>query len=69
MVLLTTCLRPKATPARLLEEAYDRFALIAERSKNENVVAEAQRLSAEMIARLALAAGTRGNALFEAGRG
>src|SRR6185437_6986993 len=45
---------------RLLEDAFDRFALIVERS-NEDVVAEAQRLSAYAVARLALAGGARRN--------
>ena len=49
---------------RLLEDAFDRFALIAERSKDEKVVAEAQRLSADIIARLAMAGGARRNALL-----
>ncbi len=62
-------LRNAADGLRLLEEAFDRFALIGERSKDEKVVAEAQRLSGEMIARLALAGGTRSNTLFQAGRG
>jgi rubrerythrin len=61
-------LRNAADGLRLLEEAFDRFALIGERSKDEKVVAEAQRLSAAMIARLALAAGTRGNSLFQGNR-
>ena len=38
-----------------------------ERSQDEEVVAEAQRLSAKTIARLALSGGARGNALFVAG--
>ncbi len=61
-------LRSAADGLRLLEDAFDRFALIGERSKDEEVVAEAQRLSAEMIARLALAGGARENSLFQAGR-
>ncbi len=62
-------LRNAADGLRVLEEAFDRFALIGERSKDERVVAEAQRLSGAMIARLALAGGARGNTLFQAGRG
>lgn len=61
-------LRSAADGLRLLEDAFDRFALIGERSKDEKVVAEAQRLSGEIIARLALAGGTRGNTLFQVGR-
>lgn len=51
---------------RLLEQGFDRFALIAERSHDEGVVAEAQRLAGEMIARLARAGGARNNALLGA---
>jgi len=40
---------------RLIEECFDRLALIGERAKDEPVVAEAQRLAAQMVARLALA--------------
>ena len=61
-------LRNAADGLRLLEEAFDRFALIGERSKDENVVAEAQRFSGEMIARIALVGGTRGNTLLQAGQ-
>jgi rubrerythrin len=53
---------------RLLEDAFDRFALIVERSKDEKVVAEAQRLSAAVIGRLALAGGARRNTLLPADR-
>ena len=60
--------RNAADGLRLLEEVFDRFALIGERSKNEQVVAEAQRLSADIIARLALAGGSRSNALMPADR-
>ena len=48
-------LRSAADGLRLLEEAFDRFALISERSNDEDVVAEAQRLAGETVARLALA--------------
>src|SRR5208337_2250725 len=41
-------LRNAADGLRVLEEAFDRFALIGERSKDERVVAEAQRLSGAM---------------------
>lgn len=57
-------LRGAADGLRLLEEAFDRLALIGERSNNEDVVAEAQRLAGEAVARLALAGGARGNALL-----
>ncbi len=59
-------LRSAADGLRLLEEAFDRLALIGERSNNEDVVAEAQRLAGETVARLALAGGARGNALLGA---
>jgi rubrerythrin len=39
---------------RLVEETFDRLALIAERAKEERVVTEAQRLAEGSIARLAL---------------
>ena len=57
-------LRSAADGLRLLEEAFDRLALIGERSNNEDVVAEAQRLAGETIARLALAGGARSNTLL-----
>jgi rubrerythrin len=57
-------LRSAADGLRLLEEAFDRFALIGERSNNEDVVAEAQRLASETVARLALAGGARSNTLL-----
>jgi rubrerythrin len=47
---------------RWLEAAFDRYALISERSKDEDVVAEAQRLAGAMVARLALAGGARRDA-------
>jgi rubrerythrin len=50
--------RPLSSPAeglRLIEEHFDRLALIGERAKDELVVAEAQRLAERMVARLALA--------------
>jgi hypothetical protein len=61
-------LRNAADGRHLLEEAFDRFALIGERLKDEEVVAEEQRFSATMIARLALSGRARGNALLEVGR-
>jgi rubrerythrin len=57
-------LRSVVDGLRLLEEAFDRFALIGERSKDERIVAEAQRLETEIVARLALAGGARGNTLL-----
>jgi rubrerythrin len=57
-------LRSAADGLRLLEEEFDRFALIGERSDNEDVVAEAQRLAGESVARLALAGGARSNTLL-----
>ena len=49
---------------RLLEQGFDRYALIAEQSHDESVVAEAQRRASEMVARLARAGGARNNALL-----
>ncbi|HLW91802.1 MAG TPA: ferritin family protein [Roseiarcus sp.] len=56
-------LRDAADGLRLLEERFDRFALIGERSDDEDVVGEAQRLAGEIVARLAQAGGARGNSL------
>ncbi len=47
-------LRGAADGLRLVEAAFDRYALIAERAKDELVVAEAQRLAGEIVVRLAL---------------
>jgi rubrerythrin len=58
-------LRNAADGLRLLEERFDRFAFIGERSADENVVAEAQRLAGEIVGRLALAGGARGNSLLK----
>ena len=49
---------------RLLEAGFDRFALIAERAREERVVAEAQRLAGEMVRLLAMAGGARKNSLL-----
>ena len=49
---------------RLLEAAFDRYALIGERASGESVLIEAQRLAAEIVTRLALTDGARRNALF-----
>jgi rubrerythrin len=62
-------LRNAADGLRILEDAFDRFALIVERSKDEKVVAEAQRLSADVVARLALAGGALRNDLPPPERG
>ncbi|MDR3496321.1 MAG: ferritin family protein [Ancalomicrobiaceae bacterium] len=48
----------------LIEAGFERFSLIAERSGNEGVVAEAQRLAEVMVDRLARAGGIRRNALI-----
>lgn len=60
-------LRSAADGLRLLEEAFDRCASIGEKSNDERVVAEAQRLAGERIARLALAGGARSNTLLGVG--
>ncbi len=59
-------LRSAADGLRLLEEGFDRYALIGDRAGDERVVAEAQRLAGEMVARLALAGGARSNTLLGA---
>jgi rubrerythrin len=53
---------------RLLEEVFDRYADIAERSKNENVVQEAQILAERAVRRLSLVHGSQANSLLEGGR-
>jgi rubrerythrin len=50
---------------RLLEEAFDRYADIAERSKNEAVVQAAQRRAGQAVHRLTLARGSYANALAD----
>ena len=62
--MATPKLRSAADGLRLLEEGFDRYALIGEKSDDERVVAEAQRLASEMVARLALAGGARSNTLL-----
>ena len=52
--VVTTALRTPAEGLRLLEDRFERYARIGERSDDEEVVREAQRLAAEMIERLAL---------------
>jgi rubrerythrin len=59
-------LRGAADGLRILEEGFDRYALIGERADDEHVVAEAQRLAGEMVARLSLAGGARSNTLLNA---
>jgi len=49
---------------RLLEEYFDRYALIAERAQDETVMAEAQRLADQTVSRLASVGGARNNALL-----
>jgi rubrerythrin len=60
-------LRSAVDGLRLLEEGFDRYALISERSGDEQVVAESQRLAGEMVSRLALAGGARSNTLLGKG--
>ena len=62
-------LRSAADGLRLLEESFDRYAMIGERADDERVVAEAQRLASEIVGRLALAGGARSNTLLGAGAG
>ncbi len=63
----TLPLRSAADGLRLLEEGFDRYALISEKSGDEQVVAESQRLAGEMVSRLALAGGARSNTLLGIG--
>ncbi|MCI4677421.1 ferritin family protein [Rhodoblastus acidophilus] len=60
----TRTLRGAADGLRALEESFDRYASIAERAKDEKVVAEAQKLAGRIVARLALAGGARRNTLL-----
>lgn len=60
----TAKLRGAADGLRLLEEIFDRYALIAERANDETLLAEAQRLANRAIARLASVGGTRSNSLL-----
>ena len=57
-------LRGAVDGLRTLEECFDRYASIAEHASDEAVVAEAQKLAGQIVARLALAGGARSNALF-----
>lgn len=56
--------RGVADGLRLIEQAFDRYAFIAERANDELVVSEAQRLAAETVTRLALTGGARHNTLL-----
>ncbi len=62
-------LRSAREGLRLLEESFDRYAMIAERTDDEIIVAEAQRLASQMVSRLASTGGARGNSLLESGHG
>ncbi|MDR3530058.1 MAG: ferritin family protein [Rhodopila sp.] len=57
----TPVLRDAVDGLRLVEAAFDRYALIGERANNELVLIEAQRLAGEIVARLALTGGGRRN--------
>lgn len=61
-------IRTVADGARLLEETFDRLALIGERAKDQEVVSEAQRLAQIVVARLALVGAASGASLAD-GRG
>jgi rubrerythrin len=58
-------LRSAADGLRILEECFDRYASIAERSDDEALVAEAQHLASTIVARLAIAGGAQSNSLLE----
>jgi rubrerythrin len=53
---------------RLLEEAFDRYADVAERAKDEGVLNEAQRMAGRVVLRLSRIHGSRRNSLL-AGEG
>ena len=53
---------------RLLEEVFDRYVDIAERSKDEKVVQAAQMLAERAVRRLSLVHGSRANSLLEGQR-
>jgi rubrerythrin len=59
-------LRSAVDGLRLLEEGFERYALIAERADDEHVMAEAQQLAAQMVARLASTGGARSTMLLDA---
>lgn len=50
---------------RLLEEAFERYSDIAERSKREDVLEAAQHLAARAVRRLAYVGGSKGNRLLD----
>lgn len=58
-------LRSAADGLRILEECFDRYVSIAERSDDEALVAEAQSLASTIVARLAIAGGAQSNSLLE----
>lgn len=58
-------LKNAADGLRLLEQAFDRYAAIAEHADDEALVAEAQRLASLTVARLARTGGARNNALLQ----
>jgi rubrerythrin len=60
----TLNLRGAGEGLRAIEEYFDRYASIAERSQDEGVVAEAQELASRIVGRLALAGGARSNTLL-----
>jgi hypothetical protein len=60
-------LRSAADGLRVLEECFDRYAAIAERSDDETLIAEAQNLAGNIVARLAIAGGARSNSLLDTG--
>jgi len=62
-------LRSAADGLRILEECFDRYATIAERSDDETLVAEAQNLASNIVVRLAIAGGARSNTLLGASTG
>ncbi len=58
-------LKNAADGLRLLEKDFDRYALIAERAKDEELIEEAQHLASRTVRRLAATGGALGNALLE----
>lgn len=58
-------LRSAADGLQILEECFDRYASIAERSDDEALVAEAQNLASIIVGRLAIAGGAQSNSLLE----
>ncbi|WP_296713331.1 ferritin family protein [Rhodoblastus sp.] len=60
-------LRSVADGLRILEECFDRYASIAEKSDDEALVAEAQNRASNIVTRLATAGGARSNTLLGMG--